>query len=95
MNSRFHTLCLSDTIDCRAENEYLKLKLRREPMLWASDVSSACSLVRAGGGEYLHTLIVGMRKYRRGRILPEFEVTDCNNITLNDNFPISSDDLLR
>jgi len=61
--NRFRTLCISRTIDCWDENRILKWKLRGGRMLCTSDIAIAHDFILAGGGEFLHTLIVGRHMY--------------------------------
>lgn len=57
---RFNTLCVSQTIDCQREIELFKWKLRKERMLYTNDLEVAYDFVCAGGGQYLHTLVIGL-----------------------------------
>jgi len=60
MKSRFDTLCISSSIDCAFENELYGWKLKRGRMLWTDDDELAFAFVSAGGGDHLHSLIVGI-----------------------------------
>lgn len=61
--NRFQTLCISRTIDCADENRAFKWKHRVERMLWTNNMEVAHEFILAGGGESIHTLIVGRDMY--------------------------------
>lgn len=58
LKTRFRTLCVSKSIDCFRENKHFRWK-RRRGMLWTHDIFEARRFVSAGGGEYLHTVVLG------------------------------------
>jgi len=84
---RFHTLCISNTIDCF--DEYLRFgwKLREAPTAWTDDMKVALDFIRAGGGnESIRTLIIGAdigRKRSNGIAIDMADVflKYCPNVT--------------
>lgn len=66
MKPRFNTLCVSAYFDVVLDIQHYLWKKRRVPMLWTNDISSARRFVLAGGGQSLHTLIVGENMYAEG-----------------------------
>lgn len=83
LKTRFRTLCVSDAIDCSRENKHFKWKRRRDGMLWTNKLDSARRFVSEGGGESLHTIIVGYGMYNDGqdsRIAADIR-HHCPNIT--------------
>jgi len=56
LKRRFHTLCISRTIDCADEHGNYKWKLKTVPMLWTSDIRVARDFVASGGGYHSRIL---------------------------------------
>lgn len=80
MNNRFNTLCISNTIDCSYEKKTFLWHFKRKRMLCTNDVKLASEFVLAGGGKYLHSLLVGSNMETEGMV-DVFSRENCPNLT--------------
>lgn len=81
MKTRFNTLCVSVSFRSARKNMRYGWKLR-EDTLWTNDVEVARRFLLAGGGQSLHTLIVGrfisIQKY--GTAMADRFLSNCPNL---------------
>jgi len=83
MKPRFNALCISDSFKAKDEIEWYLWENKKDSMLWANDLDVGRRFVRAGGGQALHTIIVGMGMYfedSRKEIVGDFQ-SNCPNVT--------------
>jgi len=67
LQSRFHTLCISSTIDCRDECLFYNWNVPDKNLLWTDSIDIAHDFVLKAGGESFRTLIIGKEMYNRER----------------------------
>lgn len=80
---RFHTLCISKTIDCVDERRQYKWKVPREGVLWTDSIDVAHDFVLGTAGESLRAIFIGDGMYdelRNGRDLVDNFVDACPNV---------------
>jgi len=83
MNGRFHTLCISKTMDCDDEHVFYKWKKRSGAMLWTDDINEAHQFILKAGGVSLHTIIVGEDTFDEavnGTEMVDHFVAKCPNV---------------
>jgi len=81
MIPRFNTLCISDSFKSNSSASCL-WKERKGPMLWTKDLHAAHRFVLAGGGQSLHSIIVGDRIHSEDmetEIVDDF-LSNCPNV---------------
>lgn len=82
MKPRFNSLCVSKSFDCQYETTLYRWEKRKCGMLWTNDFDVARRFVLAGGGNFLHTIIVGSGIYHEDMgtdIVDEF-LENCPNV---------------
>jgi len=82
MKPRFNTLCISKSFKSNYEIENCHWKKRKGPMLWTKDLDVARRFVLAGGGQSLHTVIVGREMYNEdlGIEIADDFLRNCPNV---------------
>jgi len=63
LQSHFHTMCISRTIDCSDECQLYKWNIPEGNILWTGNIYTAYDFVLRAGGESLRTIIIGDGMY--------------------------------